>query len=290
MAYKLAEYTKSDTIFIVGRNKEAGEQIVSDLKTISTTKNPIFQGKDPNVLKHAFISCDVTLMSNVKKLAQEIRDKISSESSSSSSSSNPAKLNYLVFSAGFLSMKGRDETEEGIDRKLACNFYSRYLLIRELAPLLENAAQNGEDARVISVFGAGYEGPIFKDDLDLKNNFTLTNAGNVTHTYNSLMMESFSKVHANISFSHIAPGYVSTNVGRELPWYLRFSAALFSPLATSPEDCAEWMTFALTNEKFKNGWHLFNRHADKLQPSQYQTQENIDLVWKHGEEMTKPTY
>jgi hypothetical protein len=35
------------------------------------------------------------------------------------------KINYIVMSPGILSFKGADDTEEGIDRKLALHYYAR---------------------------------------------------------------------------------------------------------------------------------------------------------------------
>lgn len=50
---------------------------------------------------------------------------------------------------------GFDDTGEGIDKKMAVHFYGRVKLFVELAPLLQAASDAGEDARVISVLGAG---------------------------------------------------------------------------------------------------------------------------------------
>jgi hypothetical protein len=36
------------------------------------------------------------------------------------------KLNFLVLTTGILTMKGRDETPEGIDKKLAVHYYARW--------------------------------------------------------------------------------------------------------------------------------------------------------------------
>eukprot|EP01103_Thecamoeba_quadrilineata_P006150 TRINITY_DN15875_c0_g1_i1.p1 TRINITY_DN15875_c0_g1~~TRINITY_DN15875_c0_g1_i1.p1 ORF type:complete len:304 (+),score=47.55 TRINITY_DN15875_c0_g1_i1:74-985(+) len=262
-AQKLAQYTSAEKIIITGRNKQAGDSIVADLFALTNSPSS----------SHEFVPCDVSLMRNVRKFGEEIKKKTS-------------KLNLLVISAGFLSTNGRDETEEGIDKKLACNFYSRFLLIKELLPLLENAAKEGEEARVLTVLAAGKEGPIFKDDLDLKQNFSLMNAANVATTYNSLMIEEYSNRHPNVSFMHIYPGYVNTSITDSLPWYLRIGANVASVFATSPEDSGEVMCYVLTDSKFKSGWHLLDEKGNKLEPSVYQTPDNRQLVWDHAEHLT----
>jgi NAD(P)-dependent dehydrogenase (short-subunit alcohol dehydrogenase family) len=261
-ALKIAEYTSAEKIIISGRNKKAGDEIVSTLNNLTKHTN------------NEFVACDVTLMKNIHEFTEQIKNKIQ-------------KLNYLVLSAGFLTTKGRDETEEGIDKKLACNFYSRFLLIKELMPLLENAAKDGEESRVLTILAAGKEGEIYEDDLDLKKNYGLLTAANVATTYNSLMVEEFAKLHPTVGFSHIYPGLVDTPITSNLPWYIRYPSKLFSFMATSQEDCGEIMTYALTNEKYKSGWHLLSEKGDELEPSKYQTRKNIDLMWKHAEELTR---
>jgi hypothetical protein len=88
-----------------------------------------------------------------------------------------------------MTMKGRDETEEGIDKKLAVHYYARWKFISDLLPALKNAKESGEDAKVISVLAAGKGGEIDLEDLGLKKTFSLTKAGLQAPTYNDLMVE-----------------------------------------------------------------------------------------------------
>lgn len=54
-----------------------------------------------------------------------------------------------------MTLKGRDETSEGMDKKLALNYYARWKFVHDLMPLLEKAKAAGEDARVLTVLAAG---------------------------------------------------------------------------------------------------------------------------------------
>jgi len=90
---------------------------------------------------------------------------------------------------GYLTLKGRDETSEGIDKKLALNYYARWKFINDLMPLLRKAKDAGEDAKVMSVLAAGHGGPIDLDDLGLKKGYSLSAAGVAAVTYNDLMIE-----------------------------------------------------------------------------------------------------
>ena len=99
------------------------------------------------------------------------------------------KLNYLVATVGFLTLKGRDETSEGLDKKLALNYYARWKFVNDLMPLLRKAKDAGEDAKVLSVLAAGHGGPIDLDDLGLKKGYSLSAAGVAAASYNDLMIE-----------------------------------------------------------------------------------------------------
>jgi NAD(P)-dependent dehydrogenase (short-subunit alcohol dehydrogenase family) len=123
-----------------------------------------------------FVQCDATLMKNVHVATTELLSRL-------------PKINYLVQSPGYLTLKGRDETEEGVDRKLALNYYARWKFTYELMPLLIKAKDAGEDAKVLSVLGAGKGGDIDLNDLGLKKTFSLKNAAFAAPTYTDLMME-----------------------------------------------------------------------------------------------------
>ena len=69
---------------------------------------------------------------------------------------------------------GRTETTEGHDRKYMLHYLGRFLLISRLLPLLRNAAEQNEQATVVSVLAAGVEDRVFLDDFELKKSMTLS--------------------------------------------------------------------------------------------------------------------
>lgn len=152
-----------------------------------------------------FIKNNITLLKNVDQVCDEIKRK-------------EKKLNLLFLTPGFMSLKGRDESEEGLDRKLATNYYSRIRFAQNLLPLLRAASSTSspspEFARVVSVLSAGEEGKLNLDDLDLKHTFTLRNC--VTHSVvmTDFAFEELAKQEPNVSFVHIFPGIVKTGFFR----------------------------------------------------------------------------
>jgi hypothetical protein len=88
-----------------------------------------------------------------------------------------------------LALNGRDDTSEGIDKRLALNYYARWRFIHDLLPSLERAKKAGEEAKTVSVLGAGKGAQIDVDDLGLKKGFSLLNVALAARTYNDLMLE-----------------------------------------------------------------------------------------------------
>ena len=164
MVERFARFTNGNSsIIIVGRNRAAAETIFASIPSAETSARE-------------FIQCDATLMSNVHTACQEILSRHN-------------KINYLILSPGVLSLKGRDETSEGIDKKLAVHYYARWRFIYDLLPSLERAKEVGEEAKILSVLAAGKGGEIDVDDLGLKKGFSLPNAAMAAPTYTDLMME-----------------------------------------------------------------------------------------------------
>jgi NAD(P)-dependent dehydrogenase (short-subunit alcohol dehydrogenase family) len=183
---------------IVGRNRAAAEAIISRFP------------KPTADVKHEFVECDITLMKNVQRVSQELLVRI-------------PKINFLALTAGVLTMNGRNETEEGIDRKLAVHYYGRWKFIQELLPAVKEAQKSGEDAKVISVLAAGKGAEIDLEDLGLKKTFSLAKAALQAPTYNDLMMQARS----SFDFNHVALmepiGVCYKRSGRLIcPWVSRY--------------------------------------------------------------------
>jgi len=175
---------KAVTAIVVGRNQKAAEESFAALRAESKEEN------DLPTLK--FISCDVTLMKNVRKATKEILDSHS-------------KIHILVVSQGYLTLDSRTPTEEGLDRKLAVDYYSRWVFIHELIPALEKARSEGEKATVTSVLGLGKpgKGPIDPDDFGVEKNYGVARIAVTVSSYQNYMLQvsgSFSVILVIISW------------------------------------------------------------------------------------------
>ncbi|KAJ7268199.1 NAD(P)-binding protein [Mycena haematopus] len=267
-AEAFARHTKGNAhIVLVGRNRAAAEAI------IQTFPKPTVPG-----VKHEFVECDITLMNNIHRVAGELRARI-------------PKINFLVLSPGVMTMNGRNETEEGIDRKLAVHYYGRWRFIKDLLPALEAAHKAGEDAKVLSVLSAGHGGKIDLEDLGLKKSFSVPNAALAAPTYNDIMVNDFAARYPGLSFVHSHPGFVATNLMKSSDTSIMRTAnsllmPLFSPFAYSVQTSGEHQLYALL--KAGPGAVRTNDRGDDigLSKAYFGSPEAMSRLWKHTEEAT----
>lgn len=162
MATQLANQTNGKAhIILLGRNEESAKRIIDGF--------PKKTGSGEEGSKYEFVKVDATSMKAIREVTSRLNNELT-------------KVNYIVVSTGFFSMTGRDPTPEGIDRRLACNFYARFRFIYDLIPLIDKAAANGEDVGVMSVLSAGRGGAVDITDLGLLKGYSLRNAENYGST------------------------------------------------------------------------------------------------------------
>ncbi|KIM76659.1 hypothetical protein PILCRDRAFT_77545 [Piloderma croceum F 1598] len=227
-AQALARSTNGNAhIIIYGRNRSAAESTIA-----SFPKSPQSQ--------YEFVECDVSLLKNVHTTTSELLTKI-------------PKLNFIVLSPGYLTskFKDREDTSEGLPKKLVTDYYARWKFIYELLPLLKKAKEAGEDAKVLSVLAAGKGKPIDLEDLGMEKEYTLLKEMGNAATYNDLMIESFATLEPTMSFTHIYPGIVRTPIFHPSPssYFLRLLYPLWYILSYffsfSPKDSGEYHLYAL---------------------------------------------
>ncbi|KAJ7609326.1 hypothetical protein DFH06DRAFT_1485814 [Mycena polygramma] len=192
---------------------------------------------DADGWKHEFLSCDVSVMAYVRAVCSEIRAK-------------------------------------GLDLLLAMRFYQRYVFIKELLPLIQAAQGLSQDAKVMSVLGAGLGSPKRPIDLDNLGNTFNSREGRMkvamrsmvsSSGYTDAMLAHFAAQNPGIAFTHIHPGIVKTSALRvdldgfltPLAWIINF---ILPFLAVSQDECAEHMLYALfTGER---GLFIRGRYGD----------------------------
>lgn len=262
VARRLAKAKVSVTI--AGRNEKRGKEIVAELQNLSSDSS----------VKHSFIPIDTLLMRNIGDLCREY-------------SKQNTKLDYLVLSQGIGTMQGRTETAEGIDQKLQLHYFGRMYFVEKLLPLLRASKKGG---KTLSVFSAGVHQSYldYAKDFELKGNYSLTNAANAPGMYTDLCLDAFSKQPGNerLAFIHAAPGIVSTNADRNLPYAIQLLSKVLKPLlAKSIDDAGEIMADPLIGGDIEFGFHLLDQNGNPTKETSLHTAATREFVWEKTQEL-----
>ncbi|RMY95236.1 hypothetical protein D0864_05388 [Hortaea werneckii] len=212
---------------IVGRSEQKATQLIEDLKEINPEGEAYFLQKD------------VSLLRNVDELCDELKRR-------------EPKINCLFVTAGYMTLRGRNETVEGLDRKMCVNYYSRIRCMVNLMPCLKAASDQGEISRAISVLAAGSEGDVKIDDLDLRHNFTLHACLAHCAVMTDFAVEELARRYPFTSFSHSYPGTVKTGIANELTGPVRLAVkvmyAVMTPWILNVRESGERHFFQMTNK------------------------------------------
>ncbi|CBF84160.1 uncharacterized protein ANIA_02715 [Aspergillus nidulans FGSC A4] len=266
-------------VYLIGRNESQASKIIQELNALNPES------------KNTFLKCDVSLLKKVDEVCKEIQEK-------------EEKVNVLVLTTGMMTYKGRDETNEGLDKKLSLHYYTRMRFIANLLPQLNAAANSPPStstgaaeefnphglASVVSVLEAGGEGQLIKDDLSLKSNYSLANARTHAITMTSLSVTELAQSNPSISFTHSFPGVVKTGVIRELGLLGRTIAragwALARPWMVPIEESGERHLFAAVDQRGEAGQpHLVGSDSEPRGNwnllEEFKAKKVGEDVWRH---------
>ncbi|KAL4916471.1 hypothetical protein BDW62DRAFT_104649 [Aspergillus aurantiobrunneus] len=242
-ALALARHTVSPKIYLIGRSQSAADEAIATLKSLNPSAQP------------TFLQSDISLLKNVDSVCAEIKAR-------------EKHLNLLFMTAGYMTLNGRDETAEGLDRKFVLHYYARMRFIDRLLPLLTAAAKDtsvsGAESRArlsrvvsvldphVSVHGGG-SGALNFSDLSLKDTFSLRTCGAHASLMGNFYLEGMAQQHPETSFIHAYPSGVATGILRDLPGGRIASAlvkTLLRPMLVPYEESGERHLFAGTSGRF----------------------------------------
>jgi NAD(P)-dependent dehydrogenase (short-subunit alcohol dehydrogenase family) len=192
-------------VLLVSRDPWRGERAAGEIRRC--TGNPEVR----------FLACDLSLQREVRRLAREVAER------------HPV-LHVLANCAGHLALR-RELTEEGIERTLAVDYLSHFLLTLQLLEPL----RAGAPSRVITV--AGSPGTLRR--LRLRADFLqpgarLSGVGSALQAALARALFSFELSRrlrgSGVAANAFHPGLVRTRLDRNLPWPLRLPVRLASPL------------------------------------------------------------
>ncbi|KAI5241247.1 hypothetical protein E4T43_05539 [Aureobasidium subglaciale] len=216
--------------YIIGRSQEKGDSLCKELEDLNPGSKAIFLKKDISILK------------NVDEVCEELKRR-------------EKKINVLFLSAGYMSLGGRKETPEGLDHKMAVNYYSRIRFIMNLMPELTAAGSNHELSRVLTVLAAGSEADFDMDNMELTKGYTLHSCLSHCVMMTDFMMEELAKRHPKTSFSHSYPGTVKSGITNQLTGPIRLGIkvlySVMTPWILNFRESGERHFFQITSSMYK---------------------------------------
>jgi len=167
------------------------------------------------------VLCDLALQANIRRAVATIEAEVDS-------------LDVLVNNAG-ITIRSREETDEGIDVMLAVNHLAPFLLTDLLLPLLEAAPS----ARIVNLSSDAHKmARLDLDDLQATRGYGLLGWQRYCETklMNVLFTRELARrlTHTNVTANAVHPGAVRTNLGAP-PAILR---AVLGLVFKSPEEGA----------------------------------------------------
>ncbi|KIM38604.1 hypothetical protein M413DRAFT_19939 [Hebeloma cylindrosporum] len=220
MARVFAEHTKGNS-----------DIIINIFSSLPIPPSRSASEPDKSIPAREFVQCAITMMKNIQEATRAILTKYQ-------------KINYLVMSPG----TGRDETQEGIDKKLAVHYYARWKFLDDLWPALKKGNDAGEQGAVMSVISAGNGALVAPTYNDLMLELSLHFIGG-SRVSPWLVPQSFSEHAPAVKLIHACPGAVRTSLLFSPSWMVRASgfilAPLILPLSMSGVECGEYMWNAI---------------------------------------------
>ena len=138
----LSYLAKGYHVFAVGTSENKGNALIEEAEKLGSGKV-------------TFLKADLSLVEENRRVAKIVSEQVET-------------LDALVLCAASLKAQpSYIETKEGIEFTFALYYLSRYILCYELKEMLEKA----ENPIIINVAAPGMKGPVYWDDLQMKENY-----------------------------------------------------------------------------------------------------------------------
>jgi NAD(P)-dependent dehydrogenase (short-subunit alcohol dehydrogenase family) len=244
--------SKGYHVGLVGRNPDKGKKAIDEIISHSGNSNL------------DFFECDLSLVANVKDLADRIKQKYS-------------KIDVLLNNAGGAN-KTKQITSEGLEKTFATNQMNYFVLSTELLNILSES----NDGRIVNVasnahIGAevDYENVNSEKSFSAWTSYCVSKLMNIMSTYQLAFMQD--KVSVNV----LHPGFVDTNIagneGNLIKYIVKFGAKMF---ARTVDDGADSSIYLSTSDEVGgvSGKYFFKCREIRSSRASY-VKEDWQKVW-----------
>lgn len=214
--------------------------------------------------KIAYCTADLSLQSQVRALADQVREKLASW--------DVQALDGLLNNAGTVPF-WQTLTAEGFDTQWAVNHLAPFLLTLGLLPLLRAAST----ARVVTVSsGSHYGAGLRWDDIQLLRHYSALRAYKQTKLCNVLFSAELDRRLAGSGVRAFAadPGLVNTEIGLKSNSFLaRWAWGIRRRGGISAGESARGVVFLLTDPSIQEAHQVYWKHGKPKPPNPYALDE-----------------
>lgn len=247
-------------VSLVGRNPDKG---IKALETI------IAHSGNENL---DFFECDLSLVANVKDLADIIKQKHS-------------KIDVLLNNAGGAN-KTKQITSEGLEKTFATNQMNYFVLSTELLDILSES----NDARIVNVASNAHIGAeVDYENINSEKSFSAWTSYCVSKLMNIMFTYQLASMQDKVSVNVLHPGFVDTNIagneGNLIKYIVKFGAKMFARTVDNGADSSIYLS---TSDEIKgvSGKYFFKCREIKSSRASY-NQEDWKKVWDLCEDYKK---
>ena len=244
--------SKGYHVGLVGRNPNKGKKAIDEIIEHSGNKNL------------DFFECDLSLVKNVKTLADQIKQKYN-------------KIDVLLNNAGGAN-KNKNITSEGLEKTFATNQMNYFVLTTELL----NIISESNDGRVVNVASNAHIGAeVDYANINCEKSFSAWTSYCVSKLMNIMFTYQLASMQDKVSVNVLHPGFVDTNIagneGNLIKYIVKFGAKMF---ARTVDDGADSSIYLSTSDEVKgvSGKYFFKCRKIRSSRASYD-KEDWQKVW-----------
>jgi len=239
-------------VSLVGRNPDKGKKALEEI--IAHTGNENLD----------FFECDLSLVANVKDLADRIKKKHS-------------KIDVLLNNAGGAN-KTKQITSEGLEKTFATNQMNYFVLSSELL----NIISESNDGRIVNVASNAHIGAeVDYENINSEKSFSAWTSYCVSKLMNIMFTYQLSSIQDRVSVNVLHPGFVDTNIagneGNLIKYIVKFGAKMFARTVDNGADSSIYLS---TSDEVKgiSGKYFFKCREIRSSRASY-VKEDWQKVW-----------
>ena len=237
---------------LVGRNPDKGKKAIDEIISHSGNKNL------------DFFECDLSLVVNVKDLADRIKQKYS-------------KIDVLLNNAGGAN-KTKQITSEGLEKTFATNQMNYFVLSTELLNILSES----NDGRIVNVASNAHIGAeVDYENVNSEKSFSAWTSYCVSKLMNIMFTYQLASIQDKVSVNVLHPGFVDTNIagneGNLIKYIVKFGAKMFARTVDNGADSSIYLS---TSDEVKgvSGKYFFKCREIRSSRASY-VKKDWQKVW-----------